>query len=410
MPDYDFLIVGAGIAGLTCGLELLKRNKDQKICILEQYDYVGGRMLTHHQKGAQWEIAAGRYSERHPLLLALIKQYGLHSIPIGRGGSSGFAELIPTYMDPLHSLSPRQLATHTLGELLTQVHRAHAHGFLQLFPYWSEIWTLRADLGLHAFASEFRGSEEFYVCKEGLQSVTDHIQKDYEALGGMIQLSVKVLDVQEQARGVCVVVQPMKYEKGLLRSAAPKGELHARHCILAMPAFPLKKLPSVHIPALKHLTMEPLIRMYATFPTTRGKSWFSFMKGNQVFPDNRIRYFLPIHASKGLCMISYTDGDDARYWIKMLDTKHRPFVQEKVMKEIRSLFPDLTIPEPTEFHTYPWHDGCSYWRPGSYDPEAMCRQLRVSKHISVCGESVSMRQAWIEGALESATELLTHLE
>ena len=408
---YDFLIVGAGIAGLHCGLELLKRNKDRKICILEQYDYVGGRMLTHRQKGAQWEIAAGRYSERHPMLLALIKKYGLHSIPIGRGDHSGFAELIPTFMDPLKSLSPRSLATHTLGELLTQVHGSRAHDFLQLFPYWGEIWTLRADLGIRAFASEFRGSEEFYVCKEGLQSVTDHMRSEYEALGGMIQLNVKVLDVQEQPKGVCVLMQPMNYEKGVLRPAAPKGDLHASHCILAMPVFPLKKLPSVHMPVLKHLSMEPLIRMYAIFPASRGKSWFSFMKGNQVFPDNRIRYFIPINAAKGLCMISYTDGDDARYWIKMLDTKHRPFVQDKVMKEIRSLFPDLSIPEPTEFHTYPWHDGCSYWRPGSYDPEMMCRNaLKVSKHVSACGESLSMRQAWIEGALESATELLKHLE
>ena len=408
--DYDFLIIGAGIAGLTCGLELLKRDKKRKICIIEQYDYVGGRMLTHKKDGYQWEIAAGRYSERHPMLLALIKKYGLHSIPIGRGDHSGFAELIPTFMDPLKSLSPQMLATHTLGELLTRIHGTKAHDFLQLFPYWGEIWALRADLGLRSFASEFRGAEEFFVCKEGLQSVTDHMRSEYEALGGLVQLNVKVLDVQEQPKDVHVIVQPMKYEKGVLRSAGAATQLQAKHCILAMPVFPLKKLRSVHMPVLKHLTMEPLIRMYAIFPTTRGKSWFSFLKGNQVFPDNVIRYFIPINAVKGLCMISYTDGDDARYWIKMLDTKHRPFVQKVVMKEIRSLFPDLSIPEPTEFHTYPWHDGCSYWCPGSYDPEVMCRTaLRVSKHVSACGESLSMRQAWIEGALESATELLTQL-
>jgi len=407
---YDFLIVGAGIAGLTCGLELLKRNKDRKICILEQYDYVGGRMLTHRQKGAQWEIAAGRYSERHPMLLALIKKYGLHSIPIGRGDHSGFAELIPTFMDPLKSLSPQMLATHTLGELLTQVHGPKAHDFLQLFPYWGEIWALRADLGLKAFASEFRGSEEFYVCKEGLQSITDHMCRDYEALGGIVQLNTKVLDVQEQPKGVQAVVQSMKYEKGELGPIRGPYELSAKHCILALPVFPLRKLPSLRMPVLKHLTMEPLIRMYATFPVRKGKSWFSFMEGNQVFPDNVIRYFIPINSAKGLCMISYTDGDDARYWIKMLDTKHRPFVQKVVMKEIRQLFPDLSIPDPTEFHTYPWHDGCSYWLPGSYDPEEMCRTaLRVSKHVSACGESLSMRQAWIEGALESATELLKQL-
>ena len=393
--DYDFLIIGAGIAGLTCGLELLKRDKKRKICIIEQYDYVGGRMLTHKKDGYQWEIAAGRYSERHPMLLALIKHYGLHSIPIGNGAHNEFGALVPTFMDPLGSLSPQMLRTHTLGELLIKVHGAAAHDFIQLFPYWGEMWTLRADLGLKSFASEFRGAEEFFVCKEGLQSVTNGLKADYEALGGQFQLNTKVLDVKEVGDHVHLDLA--------------KGSLTGAHCILTMPANPLRRLPSLRIPGLKHLGMEPLIRMYAIFPVKRGKSWFSDL-GNVVFPDSVVRYFIPVNAAKGVCMISYTDGKDARHWIKMLDREGRPVVCRAVMKEIRRLFPDRHVPNLLDFYTYPWHDGCTYWLPGDYDPEKVCKEARhISKRISACGESFSLRQAWIEGSLESATELLKEL-
>ena len=106
-------------------------------------------------------------------------------------------------------------------------------------------------------------------------------------------------------------------------------------------------------------------------------------------------------------MISYTDGEDARYWIdKMKKTKDRDGCINEVMKEIRELFPEKTIPNPKEFHMYPWHSGCSFWLPGDYDPVAESKKAHIIDNgIFCCGESFSLRQAWMEGALENAEEL-----
>jgi len=67
----------------------------------------------------------------------------------------------------------------------------------------------------------------------------------------------------------------------------------------------------------------------------------------------------------------------------------------------------MQIPNPTFIKAHPWTWGTTYWLPGSYDmkKESM-KALCVAPNIYVCGESYSMRQSWIEGALEHSEELL----
>jgi monoamine oxidase len=81
------------------------------------------------------------------------------------------------------------------------------------------------------------------------------------------------------------------------------------------------------------------------------------------------------------------------------------------MKEIRSLFPSLSIPDHLFFKAHPWYDGCTYWTPGSYSPSQLSEELMNPLPIShpnvyMCGESFSLNQAWMEGALQHAQSML----
>jgi phytoene dehydrogenase-like protein len=78
--SYDVVIVGAGIAGLRCGIALAKQKK--KVCLLEKYGYVGGRVVTYKKHGHQWENGAGRISDAHSKVLALISKYDLHTVKL----------------------------------------------------------------------------------------------------------------------------------------------------------------------------------------------------------------------------------------------------------------------------------------------------------------------------------------
>ena len=383
---YDMIIVGAGLAGLRVGLETLRKKPSTRICIVEQYGAAGGRMDTAKQG---WEIGAGRIATTHTKVLDLIRHYGLHTVPISnRDGyqvtdrgivNNVFDSLITTWIQPLTSLDPKTLGNHTLYQLLAKIHGPKsAHSFAPLFPYWSELHTLRADLAIQSFQAEFGSKASFVGCVEGLQTIAKRMAADIVDLGGTFRFNTTVTAVRD---GTVFV-------KGGASLTAPR-------IVLALHADALRALSPVKIPALRHLKMEPLVRMYAVFPKP---VWYKDLP--RLVTPGPLRYVIP---TKRAIMISYTDGADAAYWIK----KPKGAAQREVMTAIRALLPTHTIPDPTEFHIYPWPSGCTYWLPGSYDPAQMIREsLQLGDNLYACGESLSLKQAWMEGALDSADDLL----
>jgi monoamine oxidase len=158
-----------------------------------------------------------------------------------------------------------------------------------------------------------------------------------------------------------------------------------------------------HLPVLDKLVMTPLLRMYAVFPVQKGKSWFSGM--SKIVTPDPIRFIIPI--DHRMIMISYTDGNDAKYWMR----KNPEKLEGEVMHHIRSLFPDLDIPDPIFFKTHPWTYGCTYWKPGQYDViEESQRSIHPDPSgmpgLFVCGESFSVEPCWIESAIDQADQMI----
>ena len=404
---HDVIIIGAGIAGLRVGIRILREYNAPRVLILEKYNYVGGRIVTHYKGGHQWEIGAGRIASTHRLVRKLMKKYSLTWAPLsttsewrssdGSHTHDTFAELTRIYLDPLRHLNPETLATSTIMELLRSVHgKKEATRFAQHFPYWSEIHTMRADMALASFEEEMNPSHHFGVCKEGMSAITNAMRDEFLSLGGKIHTDREVTDIR-QVHGP---TEQITCRNGKIYSA--------RITILALHSDAIASLPSIrrHVPALSHLQMEPLLRMYAVFPTEgSGTAWFANLP--KCTTDRRVRYVIPINPAKGTIMISYTDGADAKYWMAMKSAHNAYTVQEAVMRDIRALYPEKTIPDPTEFKLYPWHAGCTYWTPGEYDPHTLSREaLYIRPTLFCCGESFSTRQAWMEGALEHADMLL----
>lgn len=416
--NADILILGAGIAGLRCGIELLDKRPSQRVVILEKYNYIGGRVVTYRKsiediqgkcQKIQWENGAGRIHKSHTKLLELLKRYRLSTIPIddqiyyeekGVLTKNIFNETIALLSTAIEELPLDYLATHTLREVLeTILGEEKANALLIQFPYRAEVDTLRADLGLESFRGEMGTYSEYMVVKEGFGALSKAMAKEFEHLGGTILKGQEVVDIQKS--GSLILVKT-KTDAGSVVWEAPTVicALH-RDALAEIPLFRDWK-------PLSYLKMEPLVRTYAMFPTKQGESWFSDLP--KVASAERLRFFIPMNPSCGTVMLSYTDGSDARKVIEMLDHYGEEKTGDILVEDAKKAFPTKEIPDPLFFKSFPWTSGCTYWLPGSYDPENVSKQaLKPFSDMNVycCGESFSLRQAWVEGALEHADLLLT---
>ena len=399
MASYDYIIVGAGLAGLHTGLELQRRHKNANIIILERFKYTGGRVVTYKHDKYQWENGAGRiHKDMHPLVMKYMKRYNLTFTPIG--GVSGFIDgrgnaepranifettFLPMIQGILRDCDENILKRHTLLEVLDLVvGREKRTEFLREFGYNSEVDTLRADIALNVFKEEMGSREGFGVCKEGLSALVDGMVADFKKAGGIIQNGARVVDVNVAENAVIL--------KDSSKMAAKKGIILALHydALLELPAIRGWQL-------LKRVAMRPLLRVYAVFKGAPFKGVPRFVT------DSPIRYFIPMGES--VAMISYTDG---AYAENLMD-KEEVELRDLIMGDLRRLLGKDSLPDPIFFKTHPWKSGCSYWLPGDYDVEEASVAAHTpfpGKPIWICGESFSLRQAWMEGALEHAESLL----
>ena len=402
----DVIIVGAGVAGLRAGIKILTDHPTKKCVILEKYNYNGGRVITyhHHIPGVgkvQWENGAGRIASTHKKVLGLLRHYGLTTYPIssdvgyvcepGIMQPNRFLDLHDLFIEPLRSLPLDLLQTHTLAQVSEMVlGTTRTRELYAQFPYFSEIHTLRADHAIYVFDYEMGSMSGFFGCAEGLSALIDGMVNEFQSLGGSILHDQEVVVVSSLPEGIRIRCKNDTYE--------------ARTCIMALHSEAMKHIRGVsHLPVLDKLVMNPLLRMYAVFPLKKGKSWFSDLP--KIVTNDPIRYIIPI--SDRSIMISYTDGDDARFWMR----KSSAAREKEVMKHIRTLFPTCAVPDPIFFKSHAWTSGCTYWKPGRYNiQEESDRSLHPDPikmpRLFLCGESFAVLQCWMECAIEQTDRLI----
>jgi glycine/D-amino acid oxidase-like deaminating enzyme len=395
------VVVGAGIAGLWIALQLLKTG--ERVTILEKYGVPGGRIITSKHG---YELGAGRVYGKHRRVRALLRHYGLHLDPLGNsifwrplGGCTEpntFEETWSAILKQFKKLPPHILATHTLRDLAEKVLGADAARlFLERFPYRAELECQRADIGIRCFEGEMGTRDGYYVVREGLSAMIRGLVRDIRQAGGTLTVNTEVTDIERNTLGRYRI----QTRKGKL-----VGEIGADRVVLAVHADGLRALPVTRsMPALSHLGMAPLTRIYAQYPG----GW----KHPRIVTDSPLRYIIPIDPATGVVMISYTDNHDTERFRGLKDKE----LTAEIQKEVRRLFIKDIIPEPLWVRSAEWKEGATYWRPGNYSPAHMSRaalQPRADMpELYCCGESFSVnQQAWMEGALEHAEQLWTLIQ
>ncbi len=422
----DILIVGGGISGLYTARELLKRNPDLKLLLIEKYPVLGGRVLSFRTqvagKDVGWEAGAGRLHYSQKRIHKLLEEYHMSVVPLsasvdfisegGRRRQDNFATLADAILPLLAALPARELQMQTLADVCRRVMGPNeCRTFFEQFPYHTEVHRLRADIALETFRGVMAHDKGFCVVKGGFAQLISALGADVRRRGGTIWLGAGLTGWKRSGGEIAATVK-------LTRSGGEPPRqvpIYPKRMILALHAGALATFPQTRNWApLRHLGVAKLLRIYAVFPQQRlcdGKHgpWFAGM--SKTGTPGPLRYVIPISEEAGTIMISYTDGaDTAPFWEEAEATykdPHRTGVLTRhIMREVRRLF-GASVPNPLFLKAHPWTVGSTYWKPGRYDIDAVIAESRqLEDSVYVIGESFSRDQAWIEGALESAEGLL----
>ena len=412
---YDYLIVGAGISGLNTGIEILKRNPNLRVLIVERNSYrTGGRVFTDKFKIGKQQYAldagAGRFSDTHKRLLGLIDRYNLTDKMYKLGKTSKFIKTgkysnrvkfpdsesiiraIIKHIDNLSSEKREALKSMTFKELAAKLFNKETAEFLEKsYPYYSEISITNAYSAVKAFKRDLNSRKNFYILFGGLSQITDMMTSEFLKLGGKIVKSFEVTSVNRNDNIFTVVSS----------NETKNNKKRTHNLILTTPKNVLERIEYLR-PLKKQLAAlqcKSLYRIYAIYPKNpeTGEVWFQ--KIPRTVTDSCIKYIIPINPGDGSIMISYTDANHANYWHKIPDDQ----LTHELHREVMRVYPEITdIPEPLVVKKYFWEPGACYYRKGTDPDEVRKNMVNPMPNVFVCGDSFSSHQAWMEGALETS--------
>jgi hypothetical protein len=399
MSKYDICIIGGGISGLYTAYKLM--NTNNKIIILEASNRFGGRVKTYTTKDYLYECGAGRISEKHKLLMELIKELKLDS------------DLYELDSKVNHIIGNKSIRYNPFKDLKTIIEKSKTYTkkylisitFLQLcidiigfnnaqklkhsMAYDAEFNILNAYSCIKMYKDDLFIPNKYYILTSGLETIISKIIEKLTENNIELKNNAVVTDINDTS---------LKYiQEG-------NHNISFKKCICCIPSKEAQNIEIFKDLNLnKKITGVPLLRIYAKYPLNRGKVWFHNLP--KIITDNYIRFIIPIDVKNGIIMISYTDSMYSEMW-NNLSKNGNKYLYSELHKQIKEIL-DIEPPKPLFIRSYFWKEGFHNWLPGN-DIHKEYKYLQKpfeDKEIYLCNESFSKKQGWIEGALQMSNDI-----
>jgi hypothetical protein len=384
-----YVILGGGIAGLYSAYQLLKKNPDQHLVLIEK-DRWGGRIFTYTDDYITVEAGAGRFSADHTLLLDLIHELHLHKKIVPISSDAAYAEPT-TYnlkfilakiigiskLDVYHDLT--QLSFLDYAKLVVS---AEEVTFIEdSFGYYTELVSMNAR---DAMELMFQLNSSFFILKGGLSQIINALMKRLATFPNVQFKKEEVLSIsKEKTINTKYVIRTNKntYTTSL--------------CICALPSHVLSALCKPLRPLLKYIVSAPLCRIYCTFE----HHWFKHL--SKLTTKSPLRILIP---SKKTLQI-YMDNKYADFWHDLYLKRGMNEVNKTIQYYLQEVL-QMPVPKPLKTKMFYWEKGVGYWTIGA-KKEVISKQIKQPfPNFYVCGENYSAtNQQWMEGALETSRDV-----
>ena len=401
----DIVIIGGGIAGLYCAYKIKKMDPSKKILLLEASDRLGGRAGNVNFHGEPVAIGAGiGRKNKDRLLLLLLKEL---NIPFHEfTASSQYASTIEpacNVKEMFFYLKHEYNSDHDNDKTfkqyakpkLDQKYYKGAYKNFTICSGYTDYENESAHDTLHHY-----GFDDNYSSWPGFGfSWNQLIDKLASKIGG------------NNIKKSCYVknIKPVS-ENGYSIVCNNKERFECKKIIIATEINGIQKLLPEY-PIYDQVKGQPFLRIYGKFSKESARIMEEKCGQTTIVPGP-IHKIIPMNPEKGVYMIAYTDNNAA----KILDKYSKNTINNRAVL-CRYLEDALEIPHDTlvldDMIDFYWDVGTHYYSPMKQNSQRFknrnefCKHLqRPTNDISVVGEAVSMKQGWVEGALESVDNII----
>ena len=344
--NYDYIIAGAGIAGLYTAYSILKHSPTARICILEASERVGGRIQTIHYDGVSIDSGGARYNTNQHRIIQLIKELELDDKQIPITNTTQYIPINPKYdtgstnnntntntntntnknlislkfptVDSFildvqhfiktHHITYTELINTTVLEFANKYYSKQypqiAEYLISINGYYSELAVLNAYEAIHLFTNEFAQSTQYYILAGGLQQITDKLQAHIKQYSNTTILLNTPLETIEELGApstddntIASSIASTSARQYIITSG--RHIFHTQHIILALTQNALLQIKYLTInknvlQMINSIKTEPLYRIYARYPNNpqTGIPWFSNL--TKTITNLPIKYIIPI--------------------------------------------------------------------------------------------------------------------
>eukprot|EP01097_Dermamoeba_algensis_P011040 TRINITY_DN8404_c0_g1_i1.p1 TRINITY_DN8404_c0_g1~~TRINITY_DN8404_c0_g1_i1.p1 ORF type:complete len:521 (+),score=112.34 TRINITY_DN8404_c0_g1_i1:66-1628(+) len=431
--NCDLAIVGAGVAG-THTAHFLADLLGDRICVFEAENQVGGR--TQDGTGPNGEtvpLGAIRVMESQHDILDLASTLGieLQFAPfqstriLSRGiltdsqlslKQQAFQSIKDNltendYWDQLRFSPKRQQASRYLNfkDYIREVIGNEQYNFL------FSVYRFRGDLQ----NIDTRGyldflDEEWDVCCEahypvrGMSQFAKKFAERATQKGVRFFLNDAVTAINQNGDNITLTTQKHKVEakRVVITATIDKVALLQGGVAKAIQEDPhFKALQPVVTVSINHIWPRRWWEEAPLFPTAR-RAWTS---------DNCLNFIeIPVHRSgiaENRTRTVYDDGLCSQQWAQILESQPLSLINERLVKMLRDIYPDVEIPLPTATYHKVWKAAWVFMNPNVpytvRDVERWALRPLNDTRVHLVGENyIPRRASWIDGAVKSSWNFL----
>ncbi len=382
LTNYDYIIVGGGIAGLYANYILSNKYKG---LLLEKAKHFGGRAYEMDFHGTLIKLGAGIMAEHNIHLLELLKELKIK-------------------VNSFNSTTTTNFKIFEMGDAICKIKNTFDKYKKTII---NKGYTMKEFLVKYfgsKFANEFILNCEYH---DFLNSDVEYFIKYYD-INDMSHEPYKVLIINwtdlinKLVRKNCFNnVDVLNVEKiGNLFNVKTKDNIYScKKIIFATSLKPLLKLSkniinNNVINYNKYIGTVPFVRIYCYY-----KNGYIDNLSHYTIVDNKLQKIIKINDN--ILMASYSDSSNALYWkkIKQQSKEKQISIVSKYLEElnIKGKINDLIIAF--------WDEGIHYYKPTKNLVNTIHRLSIPAKNVYVIGEMISYKQGWVEGAIESVNRL-----